>query len=107
MQWYVICSTFIPRVSARCRWRVVGIWQAPHPSYPEEVTLPTEVFSSIGACGTYGHRNVASTPSPGEVTLSMIPLRRSSIWASDSWSIGPALHLILSAFLAFLAMPNV
>ena len=37
----------------------------------------------------------------------MIPLSMSSIWASDSWSIGPALHLILSAFLAFLAMPNV
>ena len=37
----------------------------------------------------------------------MIPLRRSSIWASESWSIGPALHLIFSASLAFLAIPKV
>src|SRR5688572_27710584 len=37
----------------------------------------------------------------------MIPFITSSIWASDSWSIGPPLHLILSASLAFLAIPKV
>jgi hypothetical protein len=71
------------------------------------LNTPQEVFSSMGACGTYGHRKVPSTPWPGDEILSMIPLRTSSIWASDSWSIGPALHLILSAFFAFLARPKV
>ena len=36
-------------------------------------------FSCIGAWVTYGQRNTASTPSPGEATLSMIPLSISSI----------------------------